>query len=1205
MRNILLFMLVYFMYANAYSQDNCSQNFPGDGSFGYVINVSGFEQAADLDVEPAVLFKLQQYEINLNAQITTAQIKIYSDNAINPGRPGVVVAAFSSIAPTTQTDLGNGFYHTLFDFPQDITLTGGQAGRKYWISIYSASAADIEGKNDPSGEGVRTNLGGSWYSFIGGDLAFQVSGECEPQDVQYCEVNISTVEAITNVSFAGIDNSSNVSSMIGHESFTHIQGNVNQGSSYGISVQGNTNGNHTNYITVFIDWNGNNSLDDLGERYELGTLTNSTGTDGISIDGNINVPQDAVMGITRMRVIKSASAYAIDPCGSYTGQAEDYSLNVGLLVQVDCEVNISGLVTPISLVNFAGIYNATSISSTISHERFYNIQASLIPGNAYQLKLRGTTNGEYEYIGAFFDWNGNGRFDDNEKYYALNPFNSNGNDGQEAILNIAVPENAMMGTNKMRIIKSIGNYPTDPCGTYNQGQAEDYSFSIGEIVDAYCTPNFTGFLDNMNSIHFAEINYTTSNSPSPLEYELDMVAHVMQGQILPIHVQKPDNSSAYVTAYFDWNHNNVFDANETYNLIANSAGIYQQSIYVPANAQLGETRMRVILGSSDFDDPCGEYIHGQMVDFTVNVDLGFGELSEDCYQGNPSNNFEMGAVMGYYAEDFFVSAGNNLLAETIELNVLSVYSVGPVTLRFRDDLDGKPGNVVHEVVVTPTSQEIIGLSFGISVRKLILDIDPIYFSGGPNGAKYWMQPSGLDSINNLYFWEFSSVNLGDSPVHHDPQHLDVWEAVDGYNGVFRINCSDEIVGEGDCGQGNESNNFEEGYNVADENNSVLIADDFKVSPGNSMTVEKIVLNLIAGFPAQDVTLRFYQNNNGKPGSVISTLTDVVPVSQEIIGEAFGLNVYEVVLDIAPQNFEGGGTGNTYWFSPQVTSTWSGTAIYWEVSTQPGIGNDISYSVVGGPWVSQAGFNAVFTLLCEDEPPFEDEYCTLEYIGGMVPMTHLIMSNVDNTSTPSLSAPLQEYFLEPSINVNRNQSYDVSFQGNTLGAFTFYFTAFIDWNQNGILNDEGEVYQLGTVYNSSGTDGVLGNSEIQIPNNALLGETRMRIIYNYDYYHMDPCADINVGQAEEYTLRIEEEMEVVDNNVVKFSYYPNPIKDVLNLNADHIISEIRIYDLLGGEVFTQNIQSTQTTLNLAHLPSGVYIARMMVNGQIETFKLIKK
>src|SRR5690606_10695278 len=166
----------------------------------------------------------------------------------------------------------------------------------------------------------------------------------------------------------------------------------------------------------------------------------------------------------------------------------------------------------------------------------------------------------------------NDRFDDGEMYLAPDAINTNGNDGQEAIINVAVPDDAILGLTKMRVIKAAGGYPTNPCAEYSQGQAEDYSILIQNNEDDYCAPNFTGFLDNMDAISFADINYTISNSPSPLEYELDLVANVMQGQVVPITVQKPDNSSNYSKGYFDSNNNNVFYYNYAYKFSGNIAG---------------------------------------------------------------------------------------------------------------------------------------------------------------------------------------------------------------------------------------------------------------------------------------------------------------------------------------------------------------------------------------------------------------------------------------------------------------------------------------------------------------------------------------------------------------------------------------------------------------------------------------------------------
>ncbi len=152
----------------------------------------------------------------------------------------------------------------------------------------------------------------------------------------YCGpiVFTSDVEPITLVEVAGI---SNVSSAVingspAHEDFTAIVGEVDPGESYTIALEGNTGGNFTTSFTVFIDWDQNESLDDAGERYEIGSITNSNGTDGQQATGTITVPAGATLGDTRMRVIKRfTAAYATSSCipGSGFGQAEDYTINVG------------------------------------------------------------------------------------------------------------------------------------------------------------------------------------------------------------------------------------------------------------------------------------------------------------------------------------------------------------------------------------------------------------------------------------------------------------------------------------------------------------------------------------------------------------------------------------------------------------------------------------------------------------------------------------------------------------------------------------------------------------------------------------------------------------------------------------------------------------------------------------------------------------
>ena len=137
----------------------------------------------------------------------------------------------------------------------------------------------------------------------------------------------SGVEPITNVTFAGIDNTTSPTSTIPLEDFTAISGNVGPGHTYHISVEGNTMGAYTSYVNVFIDWDQSGTFD-AGEEVQIGTIYNSTGTDGKKAETDITVPSTAPAGSTRMRVMKRWNEYATPGNNAGYGQAEDYTLVV-------------------------------------------------------------------------------------------------------------------------------------------------------------------------------------------------------------------------------------------------------------------------------------------------------------------------------------------------------------------------------------------------------------------------------------------------------------------------------------------------------------------------------------------------------------------------------------------------------------------------------------------------------------------------------------------------------------------------------------------------------------------------------------------------------------------------------------------------------------------------------------------------------------
>lgn len=83
------------------------------------------------------------------------------------------------------------------------------------------------------------------------------------------------------------------------------------------------------------------------------------------------------------------------------------------------------------------------------------------------------------------------------------------------------------------------------------------------------------------------------------------------------------------------------------------------------------------------------------------------------------------------------------------------------------------------------------------------------------------------------------------------------------------------------------------------------------------------------------------------------------------------------------------------------------------------------------------------------------------------------------------------------------------------------------------------------------------------------------------------------------------MNVSDLNNSDLTFYPNPVKDVLNLNSKSPIQNVSVYNLAGQKVIS-NSNLTNNQINVSSLNSGVYVFRVTLqNGKTETLKIVKK
>ena len=239
-------------------------------------------------------------------------------------------------------------------------------------------------------------------------------------------------------------------------------------------------------------------------------------------------------------------------------------------------------------------------------------------------------------------------------------------------------------------------------------------------------------------------------------------------------------------------------------------------------------------------------------------------------------------------------------------------------------------------------------------------------------------------------------------------------------------------------------------------------------------------------------------------------------------------------------------------------------------------------------------------------PTVTEYCNVSVDEEVEPITLVNFADLDNPSLEGVGAtPAYEDFTLFSATVARGETYTLTVKGNTAGNFTHDIRVFMDWNQNKIFDMATEYYHI-SLEPSTGIDNVEATIDIEIPTNATLGNTRMRIIKDqwniYEEGEFDACLNAYYGQIEDYTLSIQESLGRDNFSKNNLRIYPNPTADILNIQTDLAIESISVYNQLGQLVKNQKNQ----VIDLTNVPNGLYILQIKFeDGQTATQKIIKK
>ena len=151
--------------------------------------------------------------------------------------------------------------------------------------------------------------------------------------------------------------------------------------------------------------------------------------------------------------------------------------------------------------------------------------------------------------------------------------------------------------------------------------------------------------------------------------------------------------------------------------------------------------------------------------------------------------------------------------------------------------------------------------------------------------------------------------------------------------VIFLFISAQVIGqqEGSCSFESPPNFFENGLRSSSEDTQV-VANDLIVSPGDEFTLDYIEVQFFSTPLLVDADISYYEDDNGLPGNVLNSMTDVTPTSVTYIG-SFGLDSWQVKFELPQFSFASqGGEATRYWISITMSNFDGDNGVFWETKS---------------------------------------------------------------------------------------------------------------------------------------------------------------------------------------------------------------------------------------------------------------------------------
>lgn len=256
-----------------------------------------------------------------------------------------------------------------------------------------------------------------------------------------------------------------------------------------------------------------------------------------------------------------------------------------------------------------------------------------------------------------------------------------------------------------------------------------------------------------------------------------------------------------------------------------------------------------------------------------------------------------------------------------------------------------------------------------------------------------------------------------------------------------------------------------------------------------------------------------------------------------------------------------------------------------------IGN--TYYVQVYTYTANGGQNTTFDICVgTPPPPPANDDCANATVAASLPYT--------NTQLDAAAATNNDGFIDPengSCGTNgMNDGVWYTFTPSTTGVVDVSITNVSGWDPEvaiysgscGTFTCEGRADSAGS-----------GGSETL---SAIAVTSGVQYWINVGYY-----SDLTNSSEGPFQIDISDVTLGLDNvdSPAAFTYYPNPVKNTLNLNAQNTIEQVAMYNMLGQEVLRATPNAIDSELDMSSLQTGTYFVKVTIANVTKTIRVIKQ